>query len=167
VKPFIIEGVNEQLANDVKRYTDRGLSQTAIERKLLTKGWKTSDISQVWTQVESQPLHRYPRFLRRKETTAWALFLFRCGFAGVFLINALVAWLQPQDFLNLMNKSLVLSWLGELRWLIPLIAVNDLLLGLMILFVPKRYRPFIYAWAGLWFLAITVIKLTALTVFTS
>jgi hypothetical protein len=159
--------VNEQLVNDVKRYTDRGLSQTAIERKLLTKGWKQTDVSQVWTQVEKQPPYKYTRFLRKKETTNWALFLFRCGFAAVFLINALIAWLQPEDFLNLMNKSLVLSWLGELHWLIPIIAMNDLLLGLTILFAPKRYRPFVYAWAGLWFLAITVIKLTALSVFTS
>jgi hypothetical protein len=66
-----------------------------------------------------------------------------------------------------MQKSLAINWLGSLEWLIPVIALNDLAIGIVILAAPKRYRPYVYAWTGLWFLAITVIKLTALNVFTS
>jgi hypothetical protein len=35
-----------------------------------------------------------------------------------------------------------------------------------VLAAPRRYRPYVYAWTGLWFLAITVIKLLALNIVT-
>ena len=91
-----------------------------------------------------------------EQQTRWPMYLFRIGFAGVFLINALVAVLQ---------HSLATNWFPWLETLIPLIALNDLAIAVVILFAPSRYRPYVYAWTGLWFLAITVVKLLALRVF--
>lgn len=100
-----------------------------------------------------------------EQQTRWPMYLFRIGFAGVFLINALVAVLQPRDFLALLQNSLATNWFPWLETLIPLIALNDLAIAVVILFAPSRYRPYVYAWTGLWFLAITVVKLLALRVF--
>jgi hypothetical protein len=153
--------MDERLLHDVQRYTKRGLSQTATTRKLESKGWATQAIQIAWEQVRTS--RGSSNYVEQK----WALRIFRFGFAGVFLINAVIAWLQPEDFLKLMQKSLATNWLGNLEWLLPVIALNDLALAIVILAAPKRYRPYVYAWTGLWFLAITVIKLTALNVFTS
>jgi hypothetical protein len=153
--------MDERLLYDMQRYTKRGLSQTATTRKLESKGWAPQAIQQAWQQLRTSP--RSTNYVEQK----WALRIFRFGFAGVFLINAVVAWLQPEDFLGLMQKSLATNWLGSLEWLIPVIALNDFAIAVIILVAPKRYRPYVYAWVGLWFLAITVIKLTALNVFTS
>jgi hypothetical protein len=154
-----IKSVDERLLSDVQRYSRRGLSQTAVTRKLESKGWAPQAIQRALekAQTSARP------YTERK----WTLRIFRFGFAGVFLINAVVAWLQPEDFLELMQKSLATNWLPGLEWLIPVIIFNDLAISIVILAAPKRYRPYVYAWVGLWFLAITVIKLAALNVFTS
>jgi hypothetical protein len=141
----------------VQRYANKGLSQQEITYKQGRKSFTPEVQARTRSQTSSK------NYAEKK----WALRLFRFGFAGVFLINALIAWLQPQDFLGLMQKSLAVNWLGNLEWLIPIIAINDLALGIIILAAPKHYRPYVYAWTGLWFLAITVVKLTALNVFTS
>lgn len=156
-----MKDMDERLLHDVQRYTRRGLSQTAVTRKLESKGWATQAIQIAWEQVRTSGATS--KYLEQK----WFLRIFRFGFAGVFFINALVAWLQPEDFLGLMQKSLAMNWLGSLEWLIPVIALNDLAIAIVILAAPKRYRPYVYAWVGIWFLAITVIKLTALNVFTA
>jgi uncharacterized membrane protein len=106
--------------------------------------------------------------VRQQEQQApWAMRLFRIGFAGVFFINALIAYMQPDDFLKLLEKSLATNWFTRLDLLIPMITLNDFAIAVVILATPKRYRPYVYAWTGLWFLAITVIKLLALNVFIS
>ncbi len=153
-----INSMNEQLLSDMQRDTKRGLNQAAATQKPESKGRAPQ---QVWEQFRSSSR------LNKHTQQKWTLRLFRFGFAGVFLINAVVAWLQPEDFLNLMNKSLAVNWLGRLEWLIPVIALNDLTIAIVILAAPKRYRPYVYAWVGIWFLAITMIKLTALNIFTS
>jgi hypothetical protein len=147
--------MNERLLDDVQHYAKGGSNQSShkLESKPFTPEARTRSSSQTTSKDYNEK--------------KWALRLFRFGFAGVFLINALIAWLQPQDFLGLMQKSLAVNWLGSLEWLIPIIAINDLALGIVILIAPKHYRPYVYAWTGLWFLAITVVKLTALNVFTS
>lgn len=174
-KSPIIGVMDERLLDDVRRYAKGGLSQREITHRLERKGFSPEAIGNAWQQVRSS-LHLRTTAERYADKTdadktdtakKWALRLFRFGFAGVFLINALVAWLQPQDFLGLMQKSLAVNWLGSLEWLIPIIAINDLALGIIILVAPKNSRPYVYAWTGLWFLAITVVKLTALNIFTS
>ena len=97
----------------------------------------------------------------------WLEHLFLLGLAGVFLTNAAVAWMQPTSFVTLAQQSRVGAWLdlGGAPWLVPLIGVNDLLIGLAVLVgiwsrrVPTRL---VLAWAGVWLLAVAVLKLTAL-----
>ena len=96
--------------------------------------------------------------------------LFLAGLAGVVLVNAAVAVLQPGDFDSLVSKSVLAQWRGISpgRWLAPLIVVNDLLIGLGLLgaiWARHAVRVVILAWAGLWFFAVTAVKLTALDAF--
>src|SRR5262245_24160465 len=91
--------------------------------------------------------------------------VFLAGLAGVFLVNAIVAAVQPSDFTALVGKSRVAQWLGLSPggWLAPTIFVNDLLIGLGLLAAIRArhtVRTVILAWAGLWFFAVTVVKLT-------
>jgi hypothetical protein len=105
-----------------------------------------------------------PARLRRLEV------LFLAGLAGVFLVNAVVAAIQPSDFTSLVGKSKVADWLGVSPggWLAPTIFVNDLLLGLGLLAAIRArhaVRAVILAWAGVWFFLVTLVKLTALNSF--
>jgi hypothetical protein len=88
------------------------------------------------------------------------------GLAGVFLVNALVAVLQPSDFTGLVDRSLLGRWFPALTgdWMAWLIGVNDLLLGLCLVATTwvRRLRPSVLAWAGMWLLGVTVIKVTSL-----
>jgi hypothetical protein len=88
------------------------------------------------------------------------------GLAGVFLVNALVAALQPSDFTGLVERSLLGRWFPAVTgdWMAWLIGVNDLLLGLCLVATSwvRRLRPSMLAWAGLWLLVVTVIKVTSL-----
>ncbi len=91
------------------------------------------------------------------------------GLAGVFLVNALVAWLQPDDFTELVEHSLVGRSVSAMsgRWVAWAIAVHDLTIGVALLATvwftwPRR---FVLAWAGTWLLAVTLVKLTALQAF--
>jgi hypothetical protein len=100
----------------------------------------------------------------------WLEVVFLAGLAGVFLVNAVVAAIQPSDFTTLLGKSRVADWLGVAPggWLAPTIFVNDLLLGLGLLAAIRArhvVRAVILAWAGVWFFLVTVVKLTALNSF--
>lgn len=92
------------------------------------------------------------------------------GLAGVYLVNAAVAVLQPADFQALVSKSLLTQTFG-LHSVGPvslLIAVNDVVLGVLLLvslFTPAWRRPLL-AWSGLWLLGVAVIKLLALDAIT-
>jgi len=88
------------------------------------------------------------------------------GMAGVFLVNALVAVLQPSDFTGLVARSAlgrtVPAMAGD--WMAVAIGLNDLLLGLALVLALwlTRLRTYVLAWAGVWLLAVTVIKLSSL-----
>lgn len=91
------------------------------------------------------------------------------GLSGVFIVNAIVAFLEPSDFTGLVARSLlgrVIPTMGG-RWIAWVIAVHDLTVGISLvatLWLP-RARPFVLAWAGAWLLAVTLVKLTALDAF--
>ena len=91
------------------------------------------------------------------------------GLAGVFLVNAVVAALQPSDFTGLVERSLVGRLLpvftGE--WMTWAIGINDCALGLCLVAAlwSRRARPLVLAWAGVWLLAVTIIKMTSLHAF--
>lgn len=96
--------------------------------------------------------------------------VFLLGLAGVFLVNAAVAAIQPSDFVSLVEDSGVGRWLGvtDTGWIAPVIFVNDLVVGLAVVFAVwarPSARAAILAWAGLWLFVVTVVKLTALSVF--
>jgi len=91
------------------------------------------------------------------------------GLAGVFLVNALVAVLQPSDFTGLVGRSLLGRWFPVVTgdWMAWTIGLNDLVLGLGLVAATRsrRARPLVLAWAGVWLLAVTVIKVTSLHAF--
>jgi hypothetical protein len=88
------------------------------------------------------------------------------GLAGVFLVNAIVAVLEPTDFTSLVERSLIGRAIPAMSgdWVAWAIAVHDLTIGVVLLATMRlaRVRPFVLAWAGAWLLAVTVVKLTAL-----
>ncbi len=90
------------------------------------------------------------------------------GLAGVFLVNALVAVLQPADFTGLVDRSLFGRWLPLFSggWTAWAIGINDGVLGLCLLAAiwSHRMRASILAWAGVWLLVVTLIKVSSLHV---
>ena len=88
------------------------------------------------------------------------------GLAGVFLVNAIVAALQPSDFTGLVERSLLGRLLPVFTgdWMAWAIGINDCALGLGLVAAmwSRRPRPVILAWAGVWLLAVTIIKMTSL-----
>lgn len=91
------------------------------------------------------------------------------GLAGVFLVNALVAVLQPSDFTGLVDRSLLGRWFPAFSgsWVVWAIAINDLSLGICLVAATwsRRARPYVLAWAGIWLFVVTVIKVTSLHAF--
>lgn len=91
------------------------------------------------------------------------------GLAGVFMVNAIVALLEPSEFRGLLERSLVGRVIPTMsgQWVASVIAVHDLTIGVSLLatvWIP-RARPFVLAWAGAWLLAVALVKLTALKAF--
>ena len=88
------------------------------------------------------------------------------GLAGVFIVNALVAYLQPNDFVDLVRSSVLADRMPVHpgRWLAWAICVNDFALGVLLVVSIRihRWKPAMLAWSGLWLLAVTVIKVTSL-----
>jgi hypothetical protein len=88
------------------------------------------------------------------------------GLAGVFLVNAVVAVVDPVAFIDLVAQSpaahLLETRAGPLVG--PAIAVNDFLIGTAMLAALKlrRLRSPALAWAGAWLMVVTVTKLFAL-----
>jgi hypothetical protein len=85
---------------------------------------------------------------------------FRIGFGGVFLTNAAIALLDPGGFVELMRSSFLGSFVTDFTPLVWLIAANDLMLG--ILLVWDRWKRYVRAWAGAWLFAVTLIKVSEL-----
>ena len=87
------------------------------------------------------------------------------GMAGVFLVNALVALLQPGGFTGLVARSAMGRAAPAMSgtWVAVMIGLNDLLLGLALGTSIRftKLRAYVLAWAGLWLLAVTVIKLSS------
>lgn len=85
------------------------------------------------------------------------------GLAAVFLVNAVAAVVQPEDFELLIAQS-ALAGLADAGWLTAFIGLNDLLLGsaLVAAIWLTRFRLLALAWAGAWLLVVSAIRLTAL-----
>jgi hypothetical protein len=88
------------------------------------------------------------------------------GVAGVFLVNSLVAFVEPASFVALVSNSALggmLEIINE-KVLRLSIAVNDLLIGIALLLtiVMPQFRPMVFGWAGLWLMGVTLVKVSAL-----
>jgi hypothetical protein len=99
----------------------------------------------------------------------WLEMIFLLGLAGVFLANAAVGWLEPAGFVKLTEDSRIGAWLrlGDAPWLVPLVCLNDLVVGLgglAAIWSRRAPQRLILAWAGVWLRAVTLLKLTALDV---
>lgn len=107
-----------------------------------------------------------PSSHRAVSHSRWLDRVFLGGLASVFLVNAVVAFAQPDDFTRLVARSTLGKWLhlAGSGWIGPLIAINDLLLGVAVITAVRftRTRALVLAWTGVWLLAVTIIKLTAL-----
>jgi hypothetical protein len=86
--------------------------------------------------------------------------VFRVGFASVFLVNSLVALIEPSGFIELMRHSLIARLIEDFRPLIWLIAINDFLIALLMLW--GYQRALVLAWSGKWLSSVTLIKLSSL-----
>ena len=92
--------------------------------------------------------------------------VFMAGLAGVFLVNALIALIEPQGFVDLVAAGPfggLAHGAGE-ALIGPGVAVNDLSIGVALVAThrERRLRAAVLAWAGLWLMLGTVMKLAAI-----
>jgi uncharacterized membrane protein YphA (DoxX/SURF4 family) len=85
---------------------------------------------------------------------------FRFGFATVFLANSWTALVDPGGFLKLIEGNFVAQLVGHYQVMLHVIAINDFILGLLILSGFKR--TYVHAWAGAWLIVVTFFKITSL-----
>ncbi len=90
--------------------------------------------------------------------------VFLVGLGGVFLVNSMVAVVEPAGFVELVAASPMGVIVGEGAWIAPVIAVNDFLIGTAVIatYRLRALRAPVLAWAGMWLLLVTVLKLTTL-----
>lgn len=158
--------VTADLLRYVQRKLEHGMSPEQIRQVLEKRGWPKADVQEALSQsvkpevrptlLEAAPEARDSSPLEPGLMTA----LFRIGFAGVFLVNSVVAVVEPSSFIKLMQGSFMGPFVHNFAPFTALIAVNDAVLGLLIL--SGRWPNYVLAWSGLWLLAVTVIKATAL-----
>ena len=146
--------VTPDLLSFVQRKLEGGLPPEQIRQTLAAHGWPPQTIQRALRLAT--PAKRITTDLSHDPTQL----LFRLGFAGVFLVNALVALLDPSGFIKLMQGSFMGGFIHNFTPFIGLIALNDFVLGLLIL--SGRWQNYVLAWSGLWLLAVSVIKLSSL-----
>ena len=95
----------------------------------------------------------------RFNITKW---IFRFGFASIFIVNGIIAIVSPEDFRPLIEENIIGQHFptGIVDIMIWVIVVNDLVLGA--LFISGKWRMLMYVWSGLWLLTIAGIKITNL-----
>lgn len=152
---------NPDLVRYVQRSLERGLGLEEIRQALRINGWKPQDIEQALQRVT----HKSPAIIAAASPLqipheAMLVWLFRLGFAGVFLVNSIVALVDPGGFIKLMQGSFMGFFIHDFAPLVWLIAANDLVLGMLIL--SGRWQIYVLAWSGLWLLAVTLIKISSL-----
>jgi hypothetical protein len=120
----------------------------------------SNEIGSTGAQHSAQP---DPRLALRLQPLELVLF---AGLAGLFVVNAIVAVVEPSDVTGLVERSLLGRRIPAMngRWVAWVVAVNDLTIGAALLATLwiARARSFVLAWAGAWLLAVALIKLTSL-----
>ena len=90
-----------------------------------------------------------------------ATLVLRIGLAVLFAANALVAWVDPDDFTSLVADSGMGRLIDE-QIVLWGIRMNDLAAALAALFLWNRFPRLVPAWLGLYLLGVGVIKVAAL-----
>jgi hypothetical protein len=85
----------------------------------------------------------------------------RIGLAVLFAANALVAWIDPDQFTSLVEDSGV-ARLIDSQVVLWGIRVNDFVAALAVLFAWNRFPRLVPAWIGLYLLSVGVIKFAAM-----
>ncbi len=110
--------------------------------------------------AETNTPHRLPipdmfsKYLILEGFTHW---LFRLGFASIFLVNAVYATFHPLEFTQLLQANPISNAIGYHDFMVRIAMVNDLLLGIFIL--GGWRKKFVYAAAGAWLLLVASLKL--------
>ena len=121
------------------------------------------DMASTSAQQAARPLRQFALHVRPLELVLIA------GLAGVFIVNAIVAVVEPSDVRGLVERSIVGRVIPAMhsRWVAWVVAVNDVTIGAVLLATnwKPRARPVVLAWAGAWLLAVALIKLTSLDAF--
>ena len=124
-----------------------------------------------WPTTPAATGERVAATMTTRRNERWFEVALLGGLAGVFIVNAVVAWLQPSDFVDLVHRSMLsnLAPYDTGRRLAWVIGLNDLVLGALLVRAirHRRIRPLVLAWSGVWLLAVTVVKVTSLDVFVS
>jgi hypothetical protein len=140
---------------------NRSVHPEEIRSRLLAKGWPLPAVESALrlTEPDPSPTPDNPTglWMATSHPLHW---VFRLGFASIFLVNSLSALVDPSSFLKLMERSFLRLLPLPLEPLLWLIALNDLLTGVLVLLGWKR--RYVYTWAGVWLLAVTWVKLSAL-----
>lgn len=164
----LLDYVKSQLANSV--------APEAIRDQLLNGDWPVDQVEAAFQLLmptvpaqynqlatpQTQPKQMQPSSFWQP-TAGLDIFLhwlFRLGFASIFLVNSVTAWLHPASFVELLHAFPPAQWVGHTDLLLILIGVNDLILGLLILMgIGKK---FVWTWAGVWFAIVTIVKFFSL-----
>lgn len=91
-----------------------------------------------------------------------AHWLFRIGFASIFMVNAVYAVFEPESFATVLEQNVVTSAIGMTDLMVKFAIFNDIILSVFIL--GGWRKQFVYAWAGAWLLLPSGIKLMNLIV---
>ncbi len=86
--------------------------------------------------------------------------IFRAGFAGIFLVNGATAWLQPAGFQELLGTFPLAQAIGHIELMVVFAGINDIVLAGLIL--SGKHKEIIWAWAGSWLALVSFIKLASL-----
>ncbi|HEX8226962.1 MAG TPA: hypothetical protein VF572_03780 [Candidatus Saccharimonadales bacterium] len=151
----------------------RGLSDQAIRELFAAQQWPAEAVEEALSlaggrppaAAAARPSRRAARdrliaLQRRLMSDAALSGIFRGGFAFIFLINGVIAWIKPADFIHLLESFPVASMLGFIPQMVMFTGLHDVVLGLLIL--SGKWQKYVLAWAGLWLSLVTVIKLVSL-----
>lgn len=166
--------VPQTLSNYVRVQRSRGVAPDLIRQELVAKNWQSDVIEAAMSeQVINAPVAApLPAFRRNPigNTKAFVMHLlhsdsflagvFRGGFAFIFLINGIIAWLHPNDFIRLLNTFPVATLIGHIDLMVKFTGLHDIILGLLIL--SGKWAKYVLAWAGVWLSLVTIIKLVSL-----
>lgn len=168
-----------KLANYVKGQLSAGKPKEQIEQELLSKGWTREQLNlafgppaELKNSAQPAPAQTVNNNLLLKALTEddqslvlkpeWLDLLFRVGFSSIFLVNAIYALVELESFKKLLEANFIAKHIGFTGVLILFTALNDFVIGTLIMLGKKR--KLVYLWASLWLLLIAGLKISNLLI---